>query len=156
MLYSVNAVLCGVIFITLVNIICAKCGGKTAIYDLLNGTITLHDDTLYPTNTYCEWLIQGKSQSIVMYFYYFFSYLFHISLFIVNVNFQGNIVMCSEWRSPCRVPQIRIKRLSSQILQFWFFSMTVQYYDIPICQQFLYASLLANLYVVEFQKCPAG
>lgn len=62
MCYAVNVALHALIFITLVSITCAECGGKTAVCDLLNGTITLRhgSDTLYLPNTYCEWLIRGK------------------------------------------------------------------------------------------------
>ena len=47
--YSVNVVLCGVIFITFVSIIWADCKRKSAIYDLMTGTITLEDYSLITT-----------------------------------------------------------------------------------------------------------
>ena len=59
--YSVNVVLCGVIFITFVSIIWADCKRKSAIYDLMTGTITLED---YSVHTHCEWLIKGKYPNI--------------------------------------------------------------------------------------------
>ena len=62
MCYAVNVALHVLIFTGVVGITWAECGGKTAIYDLLNGTITLRhgSDTLYLPNTYCEWLIRGN------------------------------------------------------------------------------------------------
>ena len=62
MCYSVNVVLHQLIFVSLVSITWAECGRKTAIYDLLNGTIALQPgiDKSYLPNTYCEWLIKGK------------------------------------------------------------------------------------------------
>ena len=62
MYYPVNFVLWGLIFLISSHVTWAKCGGKTAIYDLLNGTLTIQPDgQSYLEDTYCEWLIKGRS-----------------------------------------------------------------------------------------------
>lgn len=57
----VNGMLSGVVITMIVSFIWAKCGGKTAIFDTLNGTILLQNNgNKYMQSTFCEWLIQGK------------------------------------------------------------------------------------------------
>lgn len=49
----------GILLVSLFGTLHSRCGGKTEINGVLNGTIAI-GQTPYPPNTHCEWLIKGE------------------------------------------------------------------------------------------------